>query len=164
MVLRKAGAVYMTYLSPNFTLEEMCKSQIALNRGWDNIAKGEFVDNLKALCENVLQPIRSHFALPVTVISGYRAANVNRAAGGRFNSQHLVGEAADIEIFGVHNVDVWRFITNELDYDQCIAEHLERDKPNAGWIHVSYSRVKNRTQAMSCVAPGDYREGLHYAA
>lgn len=151
-----------TYLTANFTLEEMCKSQIALNRGWDNIAKGEFVENLKALCENVLQPLRSHFSLPVTVISGYRSVNVNRAAGGRFNSQHLIGQAADIEISGVHNADIWRFIYSSLPFDQVIAEHLKQDEPNAGWVHVSYNKVKNRKEALSCIGPNDYVEGLQY--
>lgn len=151
-----------TYLTSNFTLQEMCKSQIALNRGWDNIAKGEFVENLRALCENVLQPLRNSFALPVTVISGYRSANVNRAVGGRFNSQHLIGQAADIEIIGVHNADVWRFIRDKLPFDQVIAEHLEPNNPNAGWVHVSYNKVKNRGEALSCVGPNDYRQGLLY--
>jgi len=152
-----------TYLTPNFTLEEMCKSQIALNRGWDNMAKGEFVENLRELCENILQPLRNSFALPVTVISGYRASNVNRAAGGRFNSQHMIGQAADIEIMGVHNADVWRHIRDKLPFDQVIAEYLEINNPNAGWVHVSYNKAKNRGEALSCVGPSDYRQGLHYA-
>jgi len=113
------------------------------------------------LCENVLQPLRDHFNLPVTVISGYRSANVNRAVGGRFNSQHLVGEAADIEILGVSNADVWRFIVAELPFDQVIAEYLEKNDPSAGWVHVSYSRGNNRKEAMSCVK-GKYSAGLLY--
>lgn len=149
-------------LSPNFTLAEMCKSQTALNRGFDNMAKGEMVENLKALCENVLQPIRDALG-PVTVVSGYRAANVNRAVGGAFNSQHLVGEAADIEVPGVSNADLWRYIFKNLEFDQLIAEHIRQDDPSAGWVHVSYSRVKNRKEAMSCVATGAYVKGLKYA-
>lgn len=152
-----------TYLTANFTLEEMCKSQIALNRGWDNMAKGEVIENLRQLCENILQPIRSHFSLPVTVISGYRSANVNRAAGGKWNSQHLIGQAADIEIFGVHNADLWRFIYGKLPFDQVIAEHLKQDDPNAGWIHVSYNKSGNRGESLSCIGPNDYVAGLQYA-
>jgi len=155
------GDILVTSLTRSFTLQELCKSQTATNRGWDNTAKGENIDNLRALCENVLQPLRDHFNLPVTVISGYRGANVNRAVGGRFNSQHLVGEAADIEIDGVSNADVWRAIVAELPFDQVIAEYLEKDDPNAGWIHVSHSRVNNRKEAMSCVK-GKYLAGLLY--
>jgi zinc D-Ala-D-Ala carboxypeptidase len=141
-------------LTRNFTLAEMCKSQTALNRGWDNIAKGEYVENLRALCENVLQPLRDNFNLPVKVHSAYRSPNVNRAVGGRFNSQHLVGEAADIEIDGVSNADVWRYIVSELPYDQCIAEYLEKNDPSAGWVHVSYSRANNRKEAFSYTKTG----------
>lgn len=151
-------------LSRSFTLAEMCKSQTAINRGWDNTAKGDNLENLKALCVNVLQPLRDHFNLPVAVISGYRRANVNRAVGGRFNSQHLVGEAADIEIFGVSNADVWRFIVAKLPHDQCIAEYLEKNNPNAGWVHVSYSRQNNRKEAFSYTKAGSKPlVGLMYA-
>ena len=151
-------------LSRSFTLAELCKSQTAINRGWDNMAKGDYIENLRALCENVLQPLRDHFNLPVTVISGYRSPNVNRAVGGRFNSQHLVGEAADIEIAGVSNADVWRFIVAELPYDQCIAEYLEKNDPSAGWVHVSHSRVNNRKEAFSYTKVGSKPvAGLMYA-
>lgn len=152
-----------TYLTANFTLEEMCKSQIAINRGWDNMAKGIFVENLRALCENVLQPIRTQFALPVTIVSGYRSANVNRACGGRWNSQHMAGQAVDIEIFGIANSDIWRFIYAQLPYDQLIAEHLRQDDPNAGWIHVSFNQNNNRKEALSCIGPNHYVAGLQYA-
>ncbi len=149
-------------LTRSFSLAEMCKSQIALNRGLDNTPSPFIVDNLKMLCEKVLQPIRDHFNLPVTVVSGYRSANVNRAVGGQYNSQHLLGKAADIEIVGVHNADIWRFIYGSMDFDQVIAEHLEQDDPTAGWIHVSYSLAKNRKEALSCVAAGKYVSGLQY--
>jgi zinc D-Ala-D-Ala carboxypeptidase len=149
-------------LTRSFTLEELKKSQTALNRGLNNEPGPGVIENLRALCENVLQPVRDHFDFPVSIVSGYRSANVNRAVGGTYNSQHMIGQAADIEIYGVHNADVWRFILT-LDFDQVIAEHLKKDNPNAGWIHVSYAGSKNRKEALSCVSAGTYERGLHYA-
>lgn len=150
-------------LTRSFTLEELKKSQTALNRGLSNEPAPGVIDNLRELCENVLQPIRDHFNLPVSVISGYRSANVNRAVGGTYNSQHLIGQAADIEIYGVHNADIWRFVLT-LDFDQVIAEHLKQNEPNAGWVHVSYAKGKNRKEALSCVDAGTYVKGLQYAS
>lgn len=148
-------------LTRSFSLQELSKSRTAKNRGWDNTPPPYAVENLKLLCEHVLQPVRDHFNLPVVISSGYRSANVNRAEGGAHSSQHLIGQAADFEIMGVHNADVWRFIKTLPAFDQLIAEHLQLDDPNAGWIHVSYSSEKNRKQAISCVN-GNYVAGLQY--
>lgn len=148
-------------LSPNFTLAEMTKSLTALNRGLDNTPPPFAVENLRLLCVHVLQPIRDHFGKPMTIQSGYRSANVNRAVGGSFKSQHMSGQAADIEIAGVSNADIWRF-AQSLDYDQLIAEHLSKTDPSAGWIHISYNKDGNRKQAISAVGGGRYVPGLQF--
>ena len=148
-------------LTRSFSLQELSKSRTAKNRGWDNTPPPYAVENLKLLCEHVLQPVRDHFNLPVTISSGYRSANVNRAEGGSHVSQHMIGQAADFEIIGIHNADIWRFILTLPAFDQLIAEHLSLSDPNAGWIHVSYNHKNNRRQAISCVS-GGYVKGLQY--
>ena len=64
-------------LSNNFSLEELCKSQTAVRKGLNNIPDSSFesdiVENLRALCVNVLQPIRDNYKLPITPSSGYRS-------------------------------------------------------------------------------------------
>ena len=45
-------------LSDNFNLSEFTKSQTALRNGIDNTPSEEVIENLRALCENVLQPLR----------------------------------------------------------------------------------------------------------
>jgi len=151
-----------TWLSQNFTLEEMCKSSTAIKNGWDNTPSPNYINNLRLLCAHVLQPIRTHFNLPVTVSSGFRSANLNRAMGGSNTSQHMFGQAADIEIKGVANYILWQFIADNLSFDQVIAEYLEINSPSAGWIHVSYKSSDNRGQTLSCVGPGRYVTGLQY--
>ena len=49
----------------------------------------------------ILQTIRNHFGKPVTINSGYRTVNKNKACGGATYSQHLYGTAADITVKGV---------------------------------------------------------------
>ena len=151
-------------LTRSFTLRELTKSPNALRLGISNEPGPNYINNLRLLATHVLQPIRDHFNLPVTVLSGYRGAELNRAVGGTSTSQHLWGQAADIEIQGVHNAEVWRWVVNNLEFDQCIAEYLEMDDPAAGWVHVSYKSKGNRGQDLSCVGQHDFRGGLHYVA
>ena len=47
---------------------------------------------------------------------------MNEAIGGSINSQHSKGEALDLEIDGVSNLEVADWITDNCDYDQVILE------------------------------------------
>lgn len=85
-------------LSENFFLSEFIKSQTSERLGISNQPTPEHLDNLIALCKNVLQPVRNHFKDVVTINSGYRSPELNKHVGGVDNSQHSTGEAADIEI------------------------------------------------------------------
>lgn len=53
-------------------------------------------ENIEALVENVLDPLRERYGKPIVVNSGYRCPKHNKEVGGVANSQHLRGEAADI--------------------------------------------------------------------
>jgi uncharacterized protein YcbK (DUF882 family) len=50
--------------------------------------------------------------------SGYRSPALCEAIGSKPTSQHCDGEAADIEIFGVSNYDLAKYIENNLNFDQ----------------------------------------------
>ena len=126
-------------LSENFTLAELTKSQDAIRFGIDNKPNVQQIESLRVLCINILQPIRDHFKMPLSVSSGYRSQALCEAIGSSRASQHARGEAADFEIFGVHNKEVSDWIVQNLDYDQCILEFWSSDDPNSGWIHCSYT-------------------------
>jgi hypothetical protein len=133
-------------LSENFTLDELTKSQEAIRLGIENEPNDEQVGNLILLCKNILQPIRNHFKIPVSVSSGFRSAALCEAIGSSAKSQHTKGQAADFEIFGVHNKEVSDWIVKNLDYDQCILEFWNPNDPNSGWVHCSYNDNGNRKQ------------------
>jgi len=126
-------------LSPNFTLDELTFSEIAQRKGIPNKPNVQQIEALRVLCMNILQPVRDHFKLPVSVSSGFRTIGLCLAIGSSAKSQHTRGEAADFEIFGVHNKDVSDWIVKNLDYDQCILEFWDPKDPNSGWIHCSYT-------------------------
>ena len=133
-------------LTENFSLNELTKSQTAERKGIDNTPSAEHQDNLKSLCEMVLQPIRDHFGQVVSISSGYRSPELCVAIGSSTNSQHAKGQASDFEIFGVSNKELADWIDENLDYDQLILEYWKESDPNSGWVHCSYTNGNNRKQ------------------
>ena len=133
-------------LSKSFTLNELIKSQEAIRLGIDNVPNEEQIQNLKILCEKILQPLRDYYGLPVFISSGFRSAALCEAIGSSSKSQHTKGQAADFEIFGIANKDLADWIVQNLDYDQCILEFWNENDPNSGWVHCSYSVNGNRKQ------------------
>ena len=125
-------------LSENFSLLELTKSQTAERKGIDNTPGPDHQNNLKSLCESVLQPVRDHFGRVVSVSSGYRSEELCLAIGSKITSQHAKGEAADFEIYGLSNKELADYIHHNLDYDQLILEYWKKEDPNSGWVHCSY--------------------------
>lgn len=128
-----------------FDIKELCHSDTANARGIDNTPNPYIKKNLEALIENVLDPVREWYGKPIYVNSGYRCPELNKAVGGVNNSQHINGEAADIDVFDEkENKKIFDYIVNYLNFDQCLWEN------NGAWIHVSYKREgENRKQALS---------------
>ena len=126
-------------LTPNFSLAEMTKSSTADRFGMDNTPRAEEIENLTILCECILQPVRDHFNHVVSVSSGYRSPQLCAAIGSSVDSQHAKGMAADFEIYGTPNNEVFNWIKNNLMYDQMILEYWNPDEPNSGWVHVAYN-------------------------
>ena len=133
-------------LTENFSLNELTKSQTAERKGINNTPSAEHQENLKSLCEMILQPIRDHFGQVVSVSSGYRSPELCVAIGSSTKSQHAKGQASDFEIFGVSNKELADWIDENLDYDQLILEYWNKSDPNSGWIHCSFNSQGNRKQ------------------
>lgn len=124
------------------------------------------ITNLTALCVNVLQPIRDYLGKPLRVTSGYRCPRLNAAVNGRYDlinkdgttkvrqtSQHVQGEAADLEFWldGVERndmlVEAIRVLRSRgLMFDQLIKEYGTLERPE--WIHVSYRKDRLRGQVL----------------
>ena len=135
-------------LSKHFTLEEMEKSQTATRKNIKNKAGSGEIKNLGDLCYEVLEPVRAKFDKPVTITSGYRSPELSEAIGSKSTSQHCLGEAVDMEVIGVSNLQVALWIQNNVDFDQLILEFYTGET-NSGWIHVSYKEGSNRKQVLT---------------
>ena len=151
-------------LSANFTLKELTRSDTATRLGLDNQPNDEALENLKLLCEKVLQPVRDHFGKSVTVNSGYRSPESNAAVGGSKTSDHCKGQACDLEIDGIPNPELAQWIMDNLDYTQLILEfYTPGGDPNAGWVHVSYDPNNLKKQELTAVKVAgktQYLQGL----
>jgi len=135
-------------LSKNFTLTEYTKSQTALRQGIDNTPGDEHLEAAKTLFEKVVQPVRDNFG-PTVINSGYRGPELNKAVGGSATSQHCKGQAVDIEVPTISNLDLANWCSVHLTYDQIILEFYKEGEPNSGWVHISYSLESNRKKYLS---------------
>jgi zinc D-Ala-D-Ala carboxypeptidase len=128
-------------LSPHFTLQEMERSQTAIRNGIINKADTRQISALTTLCINILEPLRILVGKSINVQSGFRNPIVNSLVGGSPTSQHMKGEAADINVEGMTPSELFELIRNStLPYDQLIDEF-------SSWVHVSY-KANPRRQAM----------------
>ena len=134
-------------LSRNFSLLELTKSDTAIRLDIDNNPNADQIEKLKALCENILQPVRDHFGR-VKVTSGYRSPELCAAIGSSVNSQHAKAEAADFEVLGVDNAEVADWINMNCTTDQLILEFYTPGEPNSGWVHCSWVAENPRKQLL----------------
>jgi len=138
-------------LSQNFSLREMTQSQTALRNDIDNTPNESQIENLKALCENVLQPLRDYYEAPIKITSGYRSPDLCKILNSKITSQHCAnnGAAADFEIFGYDNKEVASHIKNNFEFDQLILEYYDSSDINSGWIHCSFKSGANRKESLT---------------
>lgn len=125
-----------------FTIKELTKSSTAEAKGIDNTPTQEVERNLTALVENVLSPLREIYGKPITVNSGYRCPELNKAVGGSATSDHVKGFAADITAGSKEeNERLFNIIKHNFHFSQLI------DEKNFSWVHVSYNsnNLKNQT-------------------
>lgn len=135
-----------------FTIAEFCKSETARRKGIDNSPTNAAEVNILRLVNNVLDPLRTAWGKPIVVNSGYRCAKLNKAVGGASSSQHLTGQAADIEDASrrrEENKKLFELIIKlGLPFDQLINEF------DYDWIHVSFSSTSPRKQILAAIKQG----------
>lgn len=150
-------------LSKNFTLNELIKSDIAIRKNIDNTPDNQIIINLTTLANKVLQPIRDHYNKSVNINSCYRSPEVNALVGGSKTSDHCKGYAADIEIKGINNPDIAKWIIANLKFTQLILEFYVKGVPDSGWVHVSYDPLNLKCQVLTALKEKEgtvYKQGL----
>lgn len=129
-----------------FSIKELCKSNTAIKNKIDNHPTPEIEKNLTILIEHCLDPIREKFGKPITVTSGYRCEKLNKLVGGKPNSQHLKGQAADL--VGDTNTktkEIFEIAKQLGNFDQLL---FEKNSKGSIWVHISYKDSRNRKQCI----------------
>jgi Peptidase M15 len=122
-------------LTENFQLWEFVKSPTADRLGIDNTPNKEELENLRQLCELILQPARNALG-PLKISSGFRSGELNAAVGGVDDSDHRLGFAADVIPVSVTTLELAMWVVkNSPSFDQVILEFGTLDDPS--WIHLS---------------------------
>lgn len=145
----------MSNITKHFTMNEFARSSTAKKYDIDNSPTNAHWQNIKELCENVLEPIRQEVGKPVHITSGYRSQNLNDklAELGYYvspRSQHRKGQAADFIVNGLTIEQLGDIIDNAgIVYDQMISETAKRGDHVSTWVHISYNKDKNRKRRFS---------------
>lgn len=133
-------------MSKYFTLQELCKSDIAVENKIQNIPSFEVVQHLEVLAL-FLDGIREEWGSPIRVNSGFRCPELNNKVRGVSKSVHQIGYAADlVPVNG--NINLFKqFIVNYLkdkSFHQCIIEKSGKSQ----WIHISLYGNKGEQNKM----------------
>jgi len=133
------GTVPDLQLSPSFRLSELIRSKTAIAKGIPNVPSDVIVANLRGLAL-AMEPIKGIFGAKVTVNSGYRCPELNKAIGGSPTSAHCGGYAIDFVIAGMDATQImkWLIANYPAPWDQAI------DEP--GWFHLGYKSPDGKRQ------------------
>jgi zinc D-Ala-D-Ala carboxypeptidase len=134
-------------LSTNFTLQELCFSQTALNHGWveQQLPTGSVIQNLNYLANKCLEPIRAKFG-KFSPTSGYRCKRLNDAKNSTDASFHLIGCAADINLGTKEkNKKLFEWIKDNLEFTELINEF------NFSWVHVAIQKGRENERKVKII-------------
>ena len=125
-------------ISKHISYKEATHSATALRRGLDNTPNDEQLKCMEEVAENLFEPLREWVGGPIKVNSFFRGKPVNTAIGGSRTSQHMKGQAIDIDDTFGHktNAEMYHYIKDNLDFDQLIWEFGDDKNPN--WVHISW--------------------------
>ena len=133
----------MENISKHISYTEATHSPTAVKLGINNNPDKAQLEAMKLVAEKCFEPLRLWYNKPIKINSFFRSDLLNRAVKGSLTSQHKKGEAIDLDAGSKEeNKKLFEYIKNHLDFDQVINEY------NYSWVHVSYSKIKNRKQIL----------------
>lgn len=134
-------------ITKNFSMEELVASNTARMKGIDNTPDKEVEARLVQLSQQVLQPLRDSYGKPIKISSGYRCQALNKAIGGVSTSQHLKGEAVDINNGQIENKKLFLLASKMIKEGVIIVGQLI-DEKGYKWLHISLPDNKHRNQIL----------------
>lgn len=151
-------------LSTNFTLGQVSKFAPATPCAvvaQEGLTVDQIVQNLQLLSQNCLEKIKIKYP-NMFVSSGFRSKASNSKSGSK-TSQHLTGQAVDMQFTGAKKSDYFaiaQWIKDNVPYDQLLLEYKSTGT-KLPWIHISFRGRTNRNEIKTMWNHSTYRPGLH---
>ena len=125
-------------ISKHISYHEGTYSQTGVRRDLDNTPDDSQLKRMEEVAENLFEPLREWVGGPIKINSFFRGEPVNTAIGGSRKSQHMKGQAIDIDDTFGHktNAEMYHYVKDNLDFDQLIWEFGTDKNPN--WLHISW--------------------------
>ena len=125
-------------ISKHISYHEGTYSQTGVRRDLDNTPDDDQLKRMEDVAENLFEPLREWVGGPIKINSFFRGEPVNTAIGGSRKSQHMKGQAIDIDDTFGHktNAEMYHYVKDNLDFDQLIWEFGTDKNPN--WLHISW--------------------------
>ena len=139
-------------ISEHFTYAEVTHSNLAKGLGMNNDLPIELLPKIQQMADMILEHIRAHFNKPIIITSWWRCPALNQMISNNPNSQHTKGEAVDFIVKDIPNIEVAKYISKHLTFDQLVLEK--------SWVHVSFVSEGNRKEVLTCSDGRNYRKGL----
>jgi putative chitinase len=135
-------------LTPHFSLAELTVT----NQKIDNTPSKEIVEVLRTTAF-YMEKVRELLGnVAITINSGYRSPDVNRAVGGTSNSSHTYGYAVDFTAYGHTPLTISNILAkSNLKFDQLIYEKT--------WVHISFD-PRMRGNILTLKGKGKYVKGI----
>ena len=128
----------MGTISKHISWHEGTYSRTGERKDLDNTPNEEQLKCMKEVANNLFEPLREWVGGGIKINSFFRGEPVNTAIGGSTRSQHMKGQAIDIDDTFGHktNAEMYHYIKDNLDFDQLIWEFGDNENPN--WVHISW--------------------------
>ena len=139
----------MERISKHVSWKEGTYSRTGDRLGLDNTPNEEQIKCMKEVAENLFEPLREWVGGPIKINSFFRGEPVNTAIGGSTRSQHMKGQAIDMDDTFGHktNAEMFYYIKEKLNFDTIIWEFGTDKNPN--WVHVAWvSKDENRGRCL----------------
>lgn len=122
-----------------FKLEEFTNSSTAKRLKINNTPNDDIIRNIQYGVQMVLDPLRRLLQAPITITSGYRCQELNKAVGGVANSWHTKGNAADIRVKNEEEAKaIFQTLKTLPSVDTVLFEH----SATSIWMHVQWDMTR----------------------